>query len=626
MIIEDFEALKHWLSKTLEPICDADPSALAKYVLALVKKDKTDRELKALCIDQLDVFLQKETQGFVDKLFDAINTKNYLPQPDSTSTAVVKLDTFEHQEREIKKDEVNKEEEKEKKAPRRLNQSPQPSITRHKETRENRKRSNSDRESSSIQNSFRSGLPEQKLDVDAAPTRLSSNKVQNAKNIRSRDDRKREDRFRKREYDRNVPRRDLYRDRYNRRRGRSRSYSRSRSRSWSKERQRDRERDRSRSRTRSRDKDSGKPKFDLDRSDPVDNSYASGSSVSHIGPAHFPVPTLSSTITVITPSHHGNSSAENWPEFHEDQVDHSNYGRPQIPKKRCRDYDEKGFCMRGDMCPFDHGSDPVVVEDVNLPGILPFPAQPPAVEGPPPPGLPPPPPLLTPPPVNLRPPVPPPGPLPPSLPPITENEVQVRLRTIREQVTESQMWDQNSLFPVKRRKQVYVNRCFLKKIMEPGKTSDIEKNGMLERCYQLPRTEKLQVNKGTSDSSQLQFNMLNKMQGYQDAFVQPQYSKELDEETGFCKTLIPYMRRVPLDRRLEMHIAVLNCISSFCQSPASSGQNPSVPFTIPSLLPTPLSVNASRSCISDIPPYSQSTQTCGLYPQISHETHRYIQF
>lgn len=39
--------------------CDADPSALAKYVVALVKKDKTEKELKALCIDQLDVFLQK---------------------------------------------------------------------------------------------------------------------------------------------------------------------------------------------------------------------------------------------------------------------------------------------------------------------------------------------------------------------------------------------------------------------------------------------------------------------------------------------------------------------------------------------------------------------------------------
>jgi hypothetical protein len=39
--------------------CDADPSALAKYVLALVKKDKSEKELKAVCIDQLDVFLQK---------------------------------------------------------------------------------------------------------------------------------------------------------------------------------------------------------------------------------------------------------------------------------------------------------------------------------------------------------------------------------------------------------------------------------------------------------------------------------------------------------------------------------------------------------------------------------------
>ncbi|KAM4795167.1 RNA-binding protein 26 isoform 2-T2 [Rhinophrynus dorsalis] len=458
MLIEDFDSLKHWLSKTLEPICDADPLALANYVLALVKKDKTDRELKALCIDQLDVFLQKETQGFVDKLFDALTTKSYLPKPEHSSSAPVKLDTFENQEKEAKKEEdsssvrykrtvkeglgsheegpriqqcslaelvyskVTKEEEKEKKVSRRVNHSPQQSSSRHKENRENsRKRNNSDRENNSIQNSFRSGGQEQKQDIDTAPARVSGVKVQSTKNTRSRDERKKDDRSRKREYDRNIPRRDSYRDRYNRRRGRSRSYSRSRSRSWSKERQRDRDRDRSRSRTRtrSRDKDSGKPKFDLDRSDPVDNNYSSGSSVPHIASAHYPVPTISSTITVIAPSHHGNSTAENWPEFHEDQVDHNTYGRPQMPKKRCRDYDEKGFCMRGDLCPFDHGSDPVVVEDVNLPGILPFPAQPPVVDGPPPPGLPPPPSILTPPPVNLRPPVPPPGPLPPSLPPVT---------------------------------------------------------------------------------------------------------------------------------------------------------------------------------------------------------------
>ncbi|CAI5771839.1 RNA-binding protein 26 isoform X5 [Podarcis lilfordi] len=374
MIIENFEALKSWLSKTLAPICDADPSALAKYVLALVKKDKSEKELRALCVDQLDVFLQKETQIFVEKLFDAVNTKSYLPPLEQPTSGSLKSDFFQHQEKETKKEEVIKEEEREKKFSRRLNHSPPQSSSRYRETR-------------------------------------------------SRDERKKEERSRKRDYDRNPPRRESYRDRYNRRRGRSRSYSRSRSRSWSKERLRDRDRDRSRSRsrsrTRSRERDIGKPKYDLDRTEPLENNYTPVSSVTNISSSHYPAPTLSSTITVIAPAHHGNNTTESWSDFHEEQLDHNSYGRPPLPKKRCRDYDEKGFCMRGDMCPFDHGSDPVVVEDVNLPGILPFPAQPPVVEGPPPPGLPPPPPILTPPPVNLRPPVPPPGPLPPSLPPVT---------------------------------------------------------------------------------------------------------------------------------------------------------------------------------------------------------------
>lgn len=39
--------------------CDADPAALAKYVLALVKKEKTETELREFCLDQLDVFLLK---------------------------------------------------------------------------------------------------------------------------------------------------------------------------------------------------------------------------------------------------------------------------------------------------------------------------------------------------------------------------------------------------------------------------------------------------------------------------------------------------------------------------------------------------------------------------------------
>ncbi|XP_026234339.1 LOW QUALITY PROTEIN: RNA-binding protein 26 [Anabas testudineus] len=388
MIIENLDALKTWLSETLEPICDADPSALAKYVVALVKKDKSEKELKALCIDQLDVFLQKETQPFVDKLFEAINNKSYLPQSElSSSLGKVEKD-------EQKKEEINREDERDKKFSRRVNHSPPQSSSRY------------------------------------------------SRDSRRGDDRKRDDRTRKRDYDRNPPRRDSYRDRYTRRRGRSRSYSRSRSRSrsWSKDRirdrdrerdrDRDRDRDRSRSRSlsrtqstsRSRERDSGKLKYDHDRMDRSESAdgYTPATLVSTETTSHFPVPSLSSTITVIAPTHHhsNNTTTESWSDFRPEHPPF-NRGPPPQQRKRCRDYDEKGFCMRGDMCPFDHGSDPVVVEDVNLPGMLPFQPPPiPGVDPPPPPGLPPPPPLMNPPPVNLRPPVPPPGTLPPSLPPV----------------------------------------------------------------------------------------------------------------------------------------------------------------------------------------------------------------
>ncbi|KAM7520844.1 hypothetical protein LguiB_019806 [Lonicera macranthoides] len=48
-----------------------------------------------------------------------------------------------------------------------------------------------------------------------------------------------------------------------------------------------------------------------------------------------------------------------------------------IPRQRCRDFEERGFCLRGDMCPMEHGVNRIVVEDVqslsqfNLPGSVP---------------------------------------------------------------------------------------------------------------------------------------------------------------------------------------------------------------------------------------------------------------
>jgi hypothetical protein len=50
--------------------CDADPAALAKYVYALVKKDKTLDELRFGMVEQLDVFLQ---QGIPIYYFNYIN-------------------------------------------------------------------------------------------------------------------------------------------------------------------------------------------------------------------------------------------------------------------------------------------------------------------------------------------------------------------------------------------------------------------------------------------------------------------------------------------------------------------------------------------------------------------------
>lgn len=35
MQLENERLLKHWFEVTLEPICDADPKALAKYVIVV---------------------------------------------------------------------------------------------------------------------------------------------------------------------------------------------------------------------------------------------------------------------------------------------------------------------------------------------------------------------------------------------------------------------------------------------------------------------------------------------------------------------------------------------------------------------------------------------------------------
>uniref|UniRef100_A0A3Q2D1R1 RNA binding motif protein 27 n=1 Tax=Cyprinodon variegatus TaxID=28743 RepID=A0A3Q2D1R1_CYPVA len=281
MIIENVDALKSWLAKLLEPICEADPSALANYVVALVKKDKPEKELKALCADQLDVFLQKETVKFVDSLFESLTTKNYLGNPAAKEAP-----------KEEVKPAANKAETPEEERENRRRRSPL----------RNRPDLNESRQGYFFLTLFIIQLPPPLLPLPTPPHPFSS--------------------------------------------------------------------------------------------------ASSSAGVSGAG-----------GVPIVTPAHLPDSTTDSWSIYYSAQRQ-DGIGKPFSSKnthlkQRCRDYDEKGFCVRGDLCPFDHGNDPLIVDDVTLPKMIPFP--PPPVM--PPAGLPMPP--ITEPPPSLRLPVMPPYPQPP---------------------------------------------------------------------------------------------------------------------------------------------------------------------------------------------------------------------
>ncbi|CAI5724971.1 unnamed protein product [Peronospora destructor] len=74
---EDKEFLREWLILNLEPVSDADPEVLSKYVLALVQNDPHTLDLQDTCVSKLEEFLGEETKGFVVKLFKALVDGSY---------------------------------------------------------------------------------------------------------------------------------------------------------------------------------------------------------------------------------------------------------------------------------------------------------------------------------------------------------------------------------------------------------------------------------------------------------------------------------------------------------------------------------------------------------------------
>ncbi|RDD41079.1 RNA-binding protein 26 [Trichoplax sp. H2] len=247
MHIEDFDALKVWLTNRLQPICDADPNALAKYVIALVKKEKPNNEVKNICLNQLEVFLASETTNFVNELFDALKKKAYL-SVDDTTTDAPGIDNAPNVDRRISHYETPDDDERDfRRAPR--------------------SRNDEDRIEESVEHNNNN-----------EPTGIHV--VVSTSNRRSK--RRPEDDGRIGQHDRIN-------------RGRQRTDRRS---------------------------DRGKNEM---------------KNLADVGDRVAP----------------GTVNANNRVRF------------PPKIQQRCRDYDEKGFCVRGETCPYDHGNDAVVVEDTQ---------------------------------------------------------------------------------------------------------------------------------------------------------------------------------------------------------------------------------------------------------------------
>uniref|UniRef100_A0A1Y1KC97 C3H1-type domain-containing protein n=1 Tax=Photinus pyralis TaxID=7054 RepID=A0A1Y1KC97_PHOPY len=355
MLIDDADAFKTWLTAVLKPICEADPGALAKYVFALVKKDKSPEALRQSMISQLEVFLQHETEPFVNLLFKTLESRDYLtpviPSTNPPNPNIIKppeVTPLSPKSKELKKEIIPVSE-----LPNLSESVNGNAIVKKEEVKRDARKSESEKEDKPRKRSRHRSL-----------SRNRSRSRSWDRNRRSRSREKSREPYREKRTDRPRP----YRNkspprRYDRRRSRSptptgtgRARSRSRSpRHNYRGRYRNRSPPRSNSRSRSRSADrkdrAGTPTQDSNHGDldlRLTNSTQSIQSVIH-----------NST---------GNRS----------------------PKKRCRDYDEKGFCMRGEMCPYDHGVDPVVLEDTALTRVLTFGPNGAPLNEPPPPMIPPP--------------------------------------------------------------------------------------------------------------------------------------------------------------------------------------------------------------------------------------------
>ncbi|KAJ6795542.1 zinc finger CCCH domain-containing protein 27 [Iris pallida] len=85
-------SLAEYLVKNLRPLTEADPVILSEYVVALLKKDKSTKELQNLCTESLVEFLGQNTRSFITKLFQALEDGSIV-RADGNLDAVKKTES-----------------------------------------------------------------------------------------------------------------------------------------------------------------------------------------------------------------------------------------------------------------------------------------------------------------------------------------------------------------------------------------------------------------------------------------------------------------------------------------------------------------------------------------------------
>ncbi|KAH9908435.1 hypothetical protein F4778DRAFT_717245 [Xylariomycetidae sp. FL2044] len=75
----DAPFLRAWIIKRLANTSDADADVLADYVLALLRHDDVDTNIRKLFEDEIPDFLREDSAAFIDDVFQAIKFRSYLP-------------------------------------------------------------------------------------------------------------------------------------------------------------------------------------------------------------------------------------------------------------------------------------------------------------------------------------------------------------------------------------------------------------------------------------------------------------------------------------------------------------------------------------------------------------------